>query len=87
MARAVFCTSSPFNSPVIWVSPTAIAPRIRARWDMDLSPGILAVPFKGLPLLAFIGIEGWVIVRIPFGLVWGSFIGFLGVLQFLVWKL
>jgi len=45
-ALAVLMTSSPSSSPVIRVSPTASAPRIRARWEIDLSPGTRASPLR-----------------------------------------
>ncbi len=38
-AAAVASTSSPSSRPVIFVSPSARAPNIRARWETDLSPG------------------------------------------------
>ncbi len=47
MASAVFSTSSASSRPVIRVSPTASAPRIRARWEIDLSPATRATPRKG----------------------------------------
>ena len=49
--RAVSSTSCPSSSPVIAVSPTASAPRISARCEIDLSPGTSAVPLKGPPAL------------------------------------
>jgi hypothetical protein len=33
-----------FEQPEIMVSPTVMAPSIRARWEMDLSPGTRMVP-------------------------------------------
>ena len=39
MALAVLMTSSPSSRPVMRVSPTASAPRISARCEIDLSPG------------------------------------------------
>src|SRR5579871_5672856 len=47
IASAVFRTSSASKRPVMRVSPTVSAPRISARWEMDLSPGIAAVPRSG----------------------------------------
>ncbi|CAA7613140.1 conserved hypothetical protein [Candidatus Terasakiella magnetica] len=41
---AVRSTSSPSSRPVTTLSPTARAPSIKARWEMDLSPGICAEP-------------------------------------------
>src|SRR5471030_1467780 len=47
MTVAVFSTSCASKRPVMRVSPTVSAPRIRARWEMDLSPGMAAVPLSG----------------------------------------
>ena len=47
MAAAVRSTSSPVRRPVIRVSPIARAPNIRARWLIDLSPGMAIRPDKG----------------------------------------
>ncbi len=47
IALAVFSTSSASKRPEMRVSPSASAPRIKARWEIDLSPGTLAVPFRG----------------------------------------
>src|SRR5882757_3672197 len=47
MARPVLMTSSPSKSPVILVSPTASAPRISARCEIDLSPGTRTRPVSG----------------------------------------
>ena len=44
---AVFSTSSASSNPVIFVSPTASAPKISARWEIDLSPGTTTVPRSG----------------------------------------
>jgi hypothetical protein len=44
IALAVSSTSSPSRSPVIFVSPTAMAPRISERCEIDLSPGTSATP-------------------------------------------
>ena len=46
MALAVFMTSSPSSRPEIIVSPSASAPNISERCDIDLSPGIFVVPFR-----------------------------------------
>src|ERR1700756_3309310 len=46
-APAVEWTSPDSSRPVMRVSPSARAPRIRARWEMDLSPGTWAVPLRG----------------------------------------
>src|SRR5471030_2341208 len=47
MTVAVFSTSCASKRPVMRVSPTVSAPRIRARCEMDLSPGMAAVPRNG----------------------------------------
>ena len=44
---AVLSTSSPSSRPEIRVSPTASAPRIRARCEIDLSPGTRTLPVRG----------------------------------------
>ena len=44
--RAVLSTSSPSSRPAIVVSPTVSAPRIRARCEIDLSPGTRTRPGK-----------------------------------------
>src|SRR5579871_6687249 len=46
-AAAVEWTSPDSSRPEMRVSPCARAPRISARWEMDLSPGIWAMPFRG----------------------------------------
>ena len=46
-APAVEWTSPDSSRPEMRVSPSASAPRIRARWEMDLSPGTWAVPLRG----------------------------------------
>ena len=43
-ARAVLSTSSPSSKPAMRVVPTATAPKISARCDTDLSPGIAMRP-------------------------------------------
>ena len=43
-ARAVASTSSPSSRPVTRVRPTARAPSIRARCEIDLSPGTAGAP-------------------------------------------
>ncbi len=48
-ARAVRATSSPPDSPRRVEVPSARAARIRARWEMDLSPGTRTRPRSGLP--------------------------------------
>ena len=47
MALAVLRTSSPSSRPEIRVSPTASAPKIRARCEIDLSPGTRTLPVRG----------------------------------------
>ena len=54
IAAAVSRTSWPSRSPVTLVSPTAIAPRISARCEIDLSPGTSARPFRAPDLRAVI---------------------------------
>ena len=44
---AVLSTSSPSSRPEIRVSPTESAPRIRARCEIDLSPGTRTLPVRG----------------------------------------
>src|SRR5262249_32888029 len=44
---AVLSTSSPSSRPEIAVSPTDSAPRIRARCEIDLSPGTRTLPVRG----------------------------------------
>src|SRR5262245_15533686 len=56
MAAAVRSTSSPSSSPWISVSPTASAPSISERWEIDLSPGARAVPESAAALR---GTTGW----------------------------
>ena len=43
---AVLRGSSPNNKPRILVSPSANEPSIKARWEIDLSPGIVILPRK-----------------------------------------
>ena len=43
-ARAVARMSSPSSRPSMSVTPFAMAPRIRARWEIDLSPGARTRP-------------------------------------------
>ena len=46
-AFAVLSTSSPSSNPLISVSPTESAPRIKARCEIDLSPGTRRRPRSG----------------------------------------
>ena len=59
IASAVSKTSSPSRRPLISVHPIDSAPRIKERCDIDLSPGIIAVPDKGLPLKDLIDIKSF----------------------------
>src|SRR5450631_832537 len=57
MAAAVCSTSSPSKRPATVLSPTVNAPRIRARCEIDLSPGTRVRPCKGPPRRAVSGIK------------------------------
>src|SRR5579862_183835 len=59
IALAVPSTSSASSRPETLVSPTASAPRIRALWEMDLSPGTGAVPASGPARRAVSGLGVW----------------------------
>lgn len=48
--RTVFRQSSEGRKLVICVSPSASAPRMAARWEMDLSPGGATSPRNGFSL-------------------------------------
>ena len=58
IALAVLSTSSPSSSPEIRVSPTESAPRIRARCEIDLSPGTRTLPVSAPLERASSGV-GW----------------------------
>ncbi len=60
MASAVASTSSPSNRPVMRLVPVAMADRIRARCDIDLSPGTRKCPFSaaGVRLVGLCGVAG-----------------------------
>ncbi len=47
MTSAVSRASSPSSSPLMRVSPTASVPKIRARCEIDLSPGTRTRPLSG----------------------------------------
>jgi len=49
IAAPVLRTSSPSSNPRMVVRPTASPPRMSARCDMDLSPGIRTRPVSGPP--------------------------------------
>src|ERR1035441_3433102 len=57
MASAVCSTSSPSKRPATVLSPTVSAPRIRARCEIDLSPGTRVRPCKGPPRRAVSGVK------------------------------
>ena len=48
MALAVLTTSSPSRRPEALVSPTATAPNIKERCEIDLSPGTRKMPLRPL---------------------------------------
>ena len=56
---AVLRGSSPNSRPSMVVSPSAKAPSIRARWEMDLSPGIRTRPTRGQPSAVGERISRW----------------------------
>src|SRR6185295_1083407 len=61
MDLAVLRTSSPSSRPEILVSPTESAPRMRARCEIDLSPGTRTFPVSG-PLerdFSGVGVAEW----------------------------
>ena len=45
--------SAPLKKLVILVVPREMAPSITARWEMDLSPGMVTSPFKASVFLNF----------------------------------
>ena len=53
MAWAVASTSSPSKSPVMRLVPVAMAARISARCDIDLSPGTRKCPLSGAGVRSF----------------------------------
>ena len=55
---AVLSTSSPSSRPEMRVVPTASAPRISARCEIDLSPGTRTRPWSGAPRRAVSGEVG-----------------------------
>src|SRR6185312_4740097 len=67
MDLAVLRTSSPSRRPEIRVSPTESAPRMRARCEIDLSPGTRTFPDRG-PLArdsSGVGVAEWVKIAGP----------------------
>ncbi len=55
MARMVASTSAPSNRPLILLVPIAMPARIRARCEIDLSPGTRTVPLRASARLACAG--------------------------------
>ena len=66
-ARAVHKMSSDSSSPEISVRPSASAPRIKARCEMDLSPGTWTVPCNAPALreVSGFGLDGSWDIGVP----------------------